>query len=122
MTTIVIQLTEEDELRWDDGTAHPEYCLDQFNLVGRVSCNVAQTVMLREQACKVWFDRVHAAVGGCWNACCWIGNFWTRRWGCQLQQQGFKNALRKLLDQLCTTMSHTPSAVQRLANSWKCTV
>ncbi|DBA67864.1 TPA: hypothetical protein ACH3X2_014208 [Trebouxia sp. C0005] len=28
-------LTEEDELRWDDGTAHPEYCLDQFNLVGR---------------------------------------------------------------------------------------
>lgn len=28
-------LTEEDELRWDDGTANPEYCLDQFNLVGR---------------------------------------------------------------------------------------
>ncbi|KAL3155812.1 hypothetical protein ABBQ32_012825 [Trebouxia sp. C0010 RCD-2024] len=28
-------LTEEDELIWDDGTANPEYCLDQFNLVGR---------------------------------------------------------------------------------------
>jgi hypothetical protein len=42
----LIQLTEEDELRWDDGTAHPEYCLDQFNLVGRVSCNVAQTSVL----------------------------------------------------------------------------
>ena len=41
----LIQLTEEDELRWDDGTAHPEYCLDQFNLVGRVSCNVAQTLV-----------------------------------------------------------------------------
>lgn len=32
-----MQLTEEDELRWDDGTANAEYCLDQFNLVGRVS-------------------------------------------------------------------------------------
>lgn len=31
-----MQLTEEDELRWDDGTANAEYCLDQFNLVGRV--------------------------------------------------------------------------------------
>ena len=32
-----LQLTEEDELRWDDGTANPEYCIDQFNLVGKVS-------------------------------------------------------------------------------------
>lgn len=28
-------LTEEDELVWDDGTAHPEYCLDEFKLVGK---------------------------------------------------------------------------------------
>ena len=40
-----MQLTEEDELRWDDGTAHPEYCLDQFNLVGRV-CVVQQPLMV----------------------------------------------------------------------------
>lgn len=33
---MTLQLTEEDELRWDDGTANPEYCLDEFNLVGRV--------------------------------------------------------------------------------------
>lgn len=33
---VCMQLTEEDELIWDDGTANPEYCLDQFNLVGRV--------------------------------------------------------------------------------------
>ena len=50
----LIQLTEEDELRWDDGTAHPEYCLDQFNLVGRVSCNVPQI------RC---FDNRHAKFG-----------------------------------------------------------
>ena len=57
---VLIQLTEEDELRWDDGTAHPEYCLDQFNLVGRVRCSVAQTSVLSQQACKIWFDRVPA--------------------------------------------------------------
>lgn len=34
---VCVQLTEEDELMWDDGTANPEYCLDQFNLVGRVN-------------------------------------------------------------------------------------
>lgn len=28
-------LMEEDELIWDDGTANPEPCLDQFTLVGK---------------------------------------------------------------------------------------
>ncbi len=31
------QLPEQDELLWDDGSAQPEYCLDQFPLVGKVS-------------------------------------------------------------------------------------
>ncbi len=31
------QLPEQDELLWDDGTANPEYCLDQFPLVSKVS-------------------------------------------------------------------------------------
>lgn len=26
---------EEDELTWDDGTAHPEPCLDQFDMVSK---------------------------------------------------------------------------------------
>jgi hypothetical protein len=26
-------LLENDELTWDDGTAYPENCLDEFNLV-----------------------------------------------------------------------------------------
>ncbi len=30
------QLPEQDELLWDDGSAQPEYCLDQFPLVGKV--------------------------------------------------------------------------------------
>lgn len=28
-------LMEQDELIWDDGTANPEPCLDQFTLVGK---------------------------------------------------------------------------------------
>ncbi|CAL5222708.1 g5111 [Coccomyxa viridis] len=28
-------LPEQDELLWDDGSAQPEYCLDQFPLVGK---------------------------------------------------------------------------------------
>ena len=31
-----LQMPEQDELLWDDGSAQPEWCLDQFNLVGRV--------------------------------------------------------------------------------------
>ncbi len=31
------QLPEQDELLWDDGTANPEYCLDQFPLVSKVT-------------------------------------------------------------------------------------
>ena len=33
----LLQLPEQDELLWDDGSAQPEWCLDQFTLVGRVS-------------------------------------------------------------------------------------
>ena len=32
----VLQLPEEDELLWDDGSAYPEYCLDRFELVSKV--------------------------------------------------------------------------------------
>ncbi|KAK9812973.1 hypothetical protein WJX72_006731 [[Myrmecia] bisecta] len=28
-------LPEEDELLWDDGSAHPEWCLDSFDLVSK---------------------------------------------------------------------------------------
>lgn len=31
-----MQLAEEDELMWDDGTATPEPCLDKFDLVTKV--------------------------------------------------------------------------------------
>jgi hypothetical protein len=31
-----VQMPESDELLWDDGTAQPEWCLDQFPLVGKV--------------------------------------------------------------------------------------
>lgn len=31
-----LQLAEEDELMWDDGTATPEPCLDRFDLVTKV--------------------------------------------------------------------------------------
>ena len=34
----VLQLPEEDELLWDDGSAYPEYCLDRFELVSKVRC------------------------------------------------------------------------------------
>ena len=30
------QLAEEDELVWDDGSAQPEWCTDQFPLVSKV--------------------------------------------------------------------------------------
>ena len=33
----VLQLAEEDELMWDDGTATPEPCLDRFDLVTKVT-------------------------------------------------------------------------------------
>lgn len=32
-----MQLAEEDELMWDDGSANPEPCLDEFNLVTKVA-------------------------------------------------------------------------------------
>ena len=31
-----LQLAEEDELMWDDGSANPEPCLDKFDLVTKV--------------------------------------------------------------------------------------
>lgn len=31
------QLPEEDELMWEDGSAYPEFCLDQFTLWTEVS-------------------------------------------------------------------------------------
>ena len=31
-----LQMPEQDELLWDDGSAQPEWCLDQFPLVGKV--------------------------------------------------------------------------------------
>ncbi len=31
----LLQLAEGDELTWDDGTAYPEPCLDDFNLLGK---------------------------------------------------------------------------------------
>lgn len=34
--TLQLQLAEEDELLWDDGTATPEPCLDKFELVTKV--------------------------------------------------------------------------------------
>lgn len=41
-----LQLPEEDELLWDDGSAQPERCLDEFPLVTKAStgCN---SLMLR---------------------------------------------------------------------------
>jgi hypothetical protein len=33
----LLQLAEEDELMWDDGTATPEPCLDRFDLVTKVT-------------------------------------------------------------------------------------
>jgi hypothetical protein len=33
----MLQLAEEDELMWDDGTATPEPCLDRFDLVTKVT-------------------------------------------------------------------------------------
>lgn len=32
----LVQLAEEDELMWDDGTWTPEPCLDKFDLVTKV--------------------------------------------------------------------------------------
>ena len=32
-----MQLAEEDELMWDDGSATPEPCLDEFDLVTKVA-------------------------------------------------------------------------------------
>ena len=37
-----VQLPEQDELLWDDGSATPEYCLDQFPLVSKVSCDTLE--------------------------------------------------------------------------------
>ena len=51
-----MQLTEEDELRWDDGTANAEYCLDQFNLVGRVSQQGPRlSYLIKAKFCQVVF-------------------------------------------------------------------
>ena len=36
-------MPEQDELLWDDGTAYPEYCLDQFPLVGKVRTGLSET-------------------------------------------------------------------------------
>lgn len=55
-----MQLTEEDELRWDDGTANAEYCLDQFNLVGRVkryaSAYLVMLVQTYAQIVTLWLQ------------------------------------------------------------------
>ena len=35
-TDLPVQLHEEDELTWDDGSVNPEPCLDEFKLVSTV--------------------------------------------------------------------------------------
>ena len=38
-----VQLAEEDELMWDDGSVNPEPCLDKFDLVTKV-CFLSRTL------------------------------------------------------------------------------
>ena len=47
-----LQLAEEDELMWDDGSVNPEPCLDRFDLVTKV-CAANKVASVPEASAKV---------------------------------------------------------------------